>query len=481
MAAQVIPMFNGPAPCDSQEDWKVRYISFVGVLLEELLKGLRMEKLSDITSGVFGRKADILGQMALALIRKVHGALLEQEQCPCPECRRLLKRRGMHRRPVETLGGRFELERPYFYCTHCSLGIYPVDEALGLSPAIKQDDVQSVGVFLATELSYELASEAYHRCTGAQFSEHSLHESVKRVAEDLNVLDVCPTKAEVEEKIARIAAGKRWRPVMMLTADGAQEPVRPEPSPRKGKRGKGEWKEVKGFRIYLLDEDRIEHLISWHQMGSHHELAEALKTIKEAGLIPEEKVRLCVVADGADWIWNRIEELFPNARQVMDYYHCSEYLHAVAAAQYGKKSEQAREWVYATLVRLSLNEESQVIGGLKRMKPASAEAAKSIDNAIVHLTKHSNRLNYASAKRGGYHIGSGAMESANKMICHGRLKRTGAWWYPSCANNILKLRCAKYNGTYDRVMELYRQRHPIMAVRKSKKRGTSGTNETLPS
>jgi hypothetical protein len=28
-----------------------------------------------------------------------------------------------------------------------------------LSPAIKQDDVQSVGVFLATELSYELASD----------------------------------------------------------------------------------------------------------------------------------------------------------------------------------------------------------------------------------------------------------------------------------------------------------------------------------
>jgi hypothetical protein len=477
MAAQVLPMFD--ARLEEQEDWTVRCVALLSRQLEEILKGLSMYKILDISSAIFSRKADILGQMLLALIQKCHGTLLEQEQCICPQCKRVLKRRGMHKRSVETMAGAIELERPYFYCAHCSLGIYPLDEALELSPAIKQDDIQSVGVFLATEVSYGVASETYHRCTGQEFCEHGLHQSVNRVAEGLGILDVCPSRAEVEEKIAQIGEGKRWRPVMMMTLDGAQEPVRPEPSPRKGKRGKGDWKEVKGFRLYLIDEDRIEHLISWHQMGDNHKIADALRTIKEAGLIPIEKVRLCVVADGADWIWNRVEELFPDARQVMDFYHCSEYLHKVAAAQYGKGSEKAREWVHATLVRLSLSDQTQVIGGLKRMKPASEEAKKLIDNAIEHLTKHSGRLDYASARRGGYHIGSGAIESANKMICHGRLKRTGAWWYPTCANNILKLRCAKYNGTYDRVIELYRERHPITAVRPGKKRGSLGGDTDL--
>jgi len=461
MAAQVIPMFGSEALCSEKEDWKAGFLAFVSVSLEDLLNRFCMDKLSDITSTIFHHKADILGQMVLAFIRKRHGALLEQEQCHCPECGRVLKKRGMHKRQVETLAGQFEMERPYFYCVPCSLGVYPLDEALGLSPSTKQDDVQSVGVWLATELPYELASETFQRCTGMRFSAHSLHESVNRVAEELEILDVCPSKAEVDEKIARIAEGKRWRPVMMMTIDGAKEPVRPEPSPRKGKRGKGEWKEAKGFRLYLLDEDRIDHLISWHQIESDRQLAEALSTIKAAGLIPEERVRLCVVADGAAWIWNRIEEIFPNARQVLDFYHCSEYLHTVAAAQYGKSTMQALEWVQATLVRLSLNQESHVIAGLKRMKAASCEAATLIEKAIVHLTRHSERLNYASARRSGFHIGSGAIESANKMICHGRLKRSGAWWYPSHANNILKLRCAKYNKTYDRVMDLYRRRHPI--------------------
>jgi hypothetical protein len=61
-------------------------------------------------------------------------------------------------------------------------------------------------------------------------------------------------------------------------------------------------------------------------------------------------------------------------------------------------------------------------------------------------------INYGSLKRGGYHIGSGGIESSNKFISNVRLKRSGAWWYPTNANNILKLRCAKYNGTFDRIM-----------------------------
>jgi hypothetical protein len=55
-------------------------------------------------------------------------------------------------------------------------------------------------------------------------------------------------------------------------------------------------------------------------------------------------------------------------------------------------------------------------------------------------------------------MGSGGIESANKFICHVRLKRSGAWWYVTNANQRLALRCAKYHGTSDRVFERYRRR-----------------------
>ena len=45
-----------------------------------------------------------------------------------------------------------------------------------------------------------------------------------------------------------------------------------------------------------------------------------------------------------------------------------------------------------------------------------------------------------------------------KAMSRVRLKRLGAWWYVEQANQMLALRCAKYNGTFDRVFEAYKHR-----------------------
>jgi hypothetical protein len=107
----------------------------------------------------------------------------------------------------------------------------------------------------------------------------------------------------------------------VLGIDGAFVPTRPDSARerRPGRRGqrakragwRGQWRDAKGFRFYLLDGERIVHLLSWHQVHNEEQLGEALKHVKEAGLIPEEQVRLCVVCDGAEWIWTRLGKLLP--------------------------------------------------------------------------------------------------------------------------------------------------------------------------
>jgi len=438
--------------------WREHYLQSLHGCLDKLEQRAPMDKLWDITGSILEHKSAILGQMALAFIRKRYPDLIDQEHCACPACGKRLKSRGKHRKELETLAGKIPLERPYFYCVSCNQGYYPLDEALGLSVQPKQHDVQDVEAWLSSELPFELAREAFERCTGESLSAHSCHEAVQRIAKDVAILDVCPTKEEVEARIADLRAGKLRRPVLMIAVDGAHTPVRPEPSRRSGKRGKGEWREAKGVRLYLLDSDRIEHLLSWHQVSTDQELARDIEAIKQAGLIPEKAARVCCIGDGAPWIWNRLREILPTAKEILDLYHCSEHLHGAAHLQYGKGTKEAREWVEATLARLFHNQSRHVIAGLKRMKPASAEADRAITRLIAYLSEHKHRIDYGAARRGGYHIGSGAIESSNKFIGHVRLKRSGAWWYPSNANHILKLRCAKYNGTYDRVIELYRAR-----------------------
>jgi hypothetical protein len=114
-----------------------------------------------------------------------------------------------------------------------------------------------------------------------------------------------------------------------------------------------------------------------------------------------------------------------------------------------------QQWVEASLARLSADKASQVIGGVRRMSSRSGTAAEEIAKLITYLDNNRNRLGYDDCKEQGFPIGSGGIESANKYISHARLKQSGAWWITENGNNMLHLRCAMYNGTFDQVFRKY--------------------------
>ena len=115
-----------------------------------------------------------------------------------------------------------------------------------------------------------------------------MHEVTNAIGQEVGILDTCPSKEDIHKKIEDLSENKFRRPVMMLALDGAHVPMRPEPipHPRKGKREEGKWKEIKGFRLYLIDDQSIVHLMSWHRVCRDDELAQDLVRIKESGLIP---------------------------------------------------------------------------------------------------------------------------------------------------------------------------------------------------
>ena len=75
--------------------------------------------------------------------------------------------------------------------------------------------------------------------------------------------------------------------------------------------------------------------------------AEALRR----GLCQAQKVY--VVADGGVWIWNIVADRFGEATGVLDFYHASQHLWAVARALHADE-EQARRWVRPLLHQLIL-------------------------------------------------------------------------------------------------------------------------------
>jgi hypothetical protein len=423
--------------------------------------------LEELTQAVLALRQELTPAVTEGLVEQAHRTALEQRTVVCPQCGQVLSARGPQERTVETLVGAIRLRRPYFYCEPCQCGSTPLDAVLGLTKRRKQPDVQKAAVQLTREVPYETACELFKDLTGLPLSAHTAHEVTHEVAEGVTVLDVAPSREEVVAKIAAVAISQPWRPILVLAIDGADVPTRPETAKgrrtgRKKARAKrarwtGAWREAKGVRFYLIADNRIVQVLSWHQVQTDEETADALRQITAAGLIPEDRVRLCVIADGARWIWKQARALFPSAVEILDYYHCSEHVYKVAALQYGAHPERQQEWCEAALARLFYGEVHGVIWGLQRMKPTDAQAAQQIAMLIAYLQRHQERLDYRFARKGGYPIGSGGIESANKFICHVRLKRSGAWWYVTNANQMLALRCAKYNGTFDRVFARYRQ------------------------
>jgi Uncharacterised protein family (UPF0236) len=416
--------------------------------------------LAQISETIWRMRQKLTAGVAQTMVEHTHAVEQHRESLRCTTCERLLRARSAVPRTAQTMIGDIEVHRPYFYCHHCHRGCYPLDEVLGLSAGRMQHDVQQAVVDLATEVPYETAATLFGHLSGITVSSERMHTLTNQTAEGLSVLGVAPSRDEIEQRVAQVAAGRFRRLVLVLGIDGAYVPSRPE-SARGRRPGQArqrarraqwchEWREAKGFRFYLLDGERIVHILSWHQVQTEGDLGEALQQVKEAGVLPEDTVRLCVIGDGAEWIWKQVQALFPHACQVLDYYHCAEYLHKVAKAHYNDPL-QAVEWVEAPLTRLYMGKVGWVLGGLRRMQPTSEEARKAIDNCWVYLNDHRGRTHYRTFRRGGYPLGSGGMESANKFICHVRLKRSGAWWYEANSNQMLALRCAKYNGTFHQI------------------------------
>lgn len=379
----------------------------------------------------------------------------------CPECDTKAYVNKHKKTTVVTTFGRLNFATPYYSCSKCNIYFDPSAKVLGLKPGIYQYDFQKMAAKIASSTPFAEAAEILNDAYGMDISPDAVHSLTNELGECARVNEIAPDPKIIQDIVDEISHGKNRRPVLVVAADGAMAPVRTE---------KGVphcWRENKGVRMYLVDDESIAHVLSWHQICSKAEFIASLQSIKDLNLFPPEKVRVCCLGDGADWIWDGMNTVFPGARQILDYYHCAQHLHDFAKARFSVASEGAR-WLKQTKQRLFANQGRAVVAGLKRMK-LKGNIASERDKLSNYLSKNIERIDYRKAKRGGYPIGSGAIESANKFIGHVRLKRSGAWWKVDSANNVLKLRCARYNKTYDSFFEAYeKENRPAPKQKKPK-------------
>ena len=226
-------------------------------------------------------------------------------------------------RTVHSLLGSFRLTRGYYRQEQGN--VCPMDQVLGLigsySPGLAKLMCRAAG----TDGSYEEAGQTLAVYAGVDVPAAQIRSMVQTIGPDVQVWSE-----------GRDEARCKPTPVMYISYDGTGIPMRKEETQgRKGKQADGSSasREVKLGCVFtssgvdeegcaLRDENSTSYLASF-------ESAEAfgLSMLKEARLRGLGRAEQSVViGDGAHWIWNQASMNFPEAVEVLDYYHAREHL-----------------------------------------------------------------------------------------------------------------------------------------------------------
>jgi hypothetical protein len=108
------------------------------------------------------------------------------------------------------------------------------------------------------------------------------------------------------------------------------------------------------------------------------------------------------------------------------------------------RAEQA-DWRQAQLQELRSGRPEAVLEELCRQLsalPAATETAGAVSASLVSLARRVDQIQYASFRAQGLPIGSGIVESANKLVVEARLKGAGMRWCRSNVDPMLALHSA---------------------------------------
>ncbi len=371
------------------------------------------------------------------------GAPAAARRQPCPACG--VWQRSHQRRPRQflTVCGPVQVERPYYYCRACRRGWARADSVLGLAP------FQQLSAGLQAWLIDEGASTDFR-------------DAARRL-EDRTGVAVAPEtiRQHTERAGAAWEAAQQEAITAVLATQEAAEPVEPAP----------------GHLVVEVDGVMVRYQDGWHEVklgavGGHQDdrtttlsyvaaresaaafgprvLSEAarrgaLDLVGWSGPLAGKGLAqlrpVVVLGDGAAWFWQLAADHFGERTEIVDFYHASEHLWAVAHAVYGLGSA-ATAWAETQVGVLREQGAGPVLSALGRLTPLTANGRDVVRREQSYFRTHQARMAYPTFRAQGLPIGSGAVESAAKHVVQLRMKRPGMRWSVAGGQALLAV-CAR--------------------------------------
>jgi hypothetical protein len=360
---------------------------------------------------------------------------------------------GRRSKQFHSVLGPLRLERAYYHCPACGHGYCPRDRHLGientsLSPALTRM-TGTVGALVSFQEGSELLQELAGAAVDAKQVERSAEALGQEIAED---------ERHHSEPFDALPLPK----TLYLGIDGTGIPLRAEELtgvPGKTE-GAAKTREVKLCTVWSAESFDAEGIPIRDEGSVSYsaaiESASTSDTAKEPSAFAQrvwretqrrrfpQAARTAALGDGAPWIWNVVEELFPGTTQIVDRFHAKQHLSDLGKVLYGPSDRRASEW--ATHRHEELDE-----GKLRALVAAIRPHVTHCDEArrcLRYFWTNRKRMRYPKFHAQGLCTSTGVVEAGCKVAIGTRLKRSGMHWTVRGANAIIALRCSKLSGRF---------------------------------
>ncbi len=313
-------------------------------------------------------------------------------------------------------------------------GFFPLDKELALLPGNLTPRLHEALV----RLSIQQPSFAKAAAELAFFTGATVHaDTGRRRTEAAGAVLLAHETAEAARILREHPTAPAGPDTLVFSVDGAMVPI-----------VGGQWREVRTLAVGELLPPR---------------------TTRD-GVLRETSNLSYFSLDGAEWCQSFIDYHYAEAVRILDHPHAAEHItligqSATPAGPLLSAAECAR-------LRTELKQDGPagVLAELRALVEAQGDLPQVV-KALAYLEHRQAQMHYPQFVAEGWPIGSGMVESANKLVVEERLKGAGMHWAEENVNPLLALRNAWCNDRWNETwMLIERLTRRVMAVQHQERR-----------
>ena len=334
--------------------------------------------------------------------------------------------------------------------------IVPLDEYLGIDRLPFKVSIRAmieIAFWGQNQPSFQRASEIIYRVLGIEISHttvRNITEFIGKLVYDYNYeksMNVWNNRANL--KLCTLSK----KGSLYIQADGAAVNTRIEDE------NGSTWKENK-LGIFFSESDMYKrkdksNIINHKEYVSYIGNVDTFRILVFAKAVELEYWKyenIVFISDGATWLRNMINELFPEAIQILDKFHLIENIYDYAKYIFNEDMKKVENFKNKILGYCYSNEYNLIVKELNKYK--NMNLPKTICNLPIYLENNKDKINYALYEHNGWFVGSGAIESSNKTVVQLRLKQAGMRWSIDGANHLITLRCMYESNNWAKIEKI---------------------------